>query len=180
MTAVINLLAGPSAGKTTNTHALMAYMKEKRMNVECALEYAKDVVWKNPGYEKFALDDQISLFATQNARIYPLIGQVEFVVTDCPLLLSLVYLPQSHCKFHVNRQSWIESFNDIVLKTYHQYSNINYYIERGDRKFVQSGRVHDEEQSRQKDTEVLDMLVKYQIPFKTVSSWNEIVKDLNI
>lgn len=177
-TKVINLFAGPSAGKSTNTHSLMGWMKEQRMNVECALEVAKDIVWRYPGYEHEALDDQISIFASQNARIYPLIGQVDYVITDSPLLLSLVYLPTSHKKFDHYRDYWENNFSHLVLSTYNQYDNVNYFIERGDREYLQKGRVHTEEEAVQKDEEILRMLNDCGINFKRVKCWQQIVNDI--
>lgn len=180
MTKVINLLAGPSAGKSTNAYLLTGLMKEKRMNVEFAGEFAKDEVWRHPGFAHIPLNNQIAIFAEQNTRIYSLIDQVDYVVTDGSLLQGLVYIHNSHSKFKTNRIGWENLFENFIITTYFQYNNINFFIDRGERAFVPDGRIHSLQESVKKDEETLEMLKKVGVKYEVVSSVKEILEHLKI
>ncbi len=170
-------MGGPGAGKSTIAYKLTGYLKGNGIKSEYAGEYAKDAVWD----ENYAtLTDQIYVFAKQNKRIYRLINKVDYVVTDSSLLLSLVYLSDSTHKFNKNRGFWEKSFENFCIETYNQYNNINFYVERGNFEYETIGRRQTEEESKQKDTEVLDMLTKYHFDYQCVKSIEEIIKSLGV
>ena len=95
MTKVINFYGGPSAGKSTMAAQLFGIMKSKRLNVEMVPEFAKDLTWKKSG----CLDDQVYVFANQNHALYTLLGQVDYIITDSPLILGLHYAKHGLNKF---------------------------------------------------------------------------------
>ena len=59
---VINLYAGPCAGKTTHAHDLTAYLKKRGYNVEFIPEYAKTLVYQE---RKELAENQIHIFNEQ-------------------------------------------------------------------------------------------------------------------
>lgn len=186
MTKIINFFGGPSAGKSTMAAKLFAYLKEQRQNVEYAPEYAKDLVWSD---SIPSLDDQLYIFGKQHHRLYRLLGKVDWVVTDSPLLLSLHYAKTGNKHFNkmtdnqdgtftAHGWSWHDSFNRFVLETFNQYDNINFEVVRGNRKFVQAGRIQSEEKALLIDDSIHSLLEQWKIKYKSVSSFEEVINNL--
>lgn len=69
-TLLVNLMGGPSTGKSTVCAMIFARLKRMGVDCEMALEYAKDVVWEE-GFRK--LSNQIYVFGKQYHRIYRII-----------------------------------------------------------------------------------------------------------
>lgn len=90
MSTVINLYGGPDAGKSLTMARLFVLMKERGLSVEMAHEWVKHPVWAG---EKRVLDDQLYILSKQNRMLRRLNGNVDYIVTDAPLLMSLVYNP---------------------------------------------------------------------------------------
>lgn len=109
---VINLWAGPGAGKSTLSSALFAQMKVEGLKVELVTEHAKDLLWA--GHLETA--HPLPILAEQYVRLHRLIGQVDYAVTDSPLPLCLAYCQASkHLTAYVwelfgqfdNRNVWV-------------------------------------------------------------------------
>ena len=113
---VINLFGGPGAGKSTTAAGVFFMMKNAGMKVEFVTEYAKDIVWAGRQKE---LDDQFYIFAKQHHRLHNLLGKVDFVVTDSPLLLTSVYGEFMPPSFHM-----------LVRDLFMKYDNRSVFIER--------------------------------------------------
>lgn len=145
MTQIINLFAGPGAGKSTIAAGLFSTMKAAGCNVELVTEFAKDIVW---GEHHKAFGCQPYIFGEAYWRIYRLINQVEYVITDSPLIMQLVYCPEE----------LPESFKVAIEDIFKMHDNINFYIERGRRAYNPKGRNQTYEEALQKDQEVLEIL----------------------
>ena len=87
-TIVINLFGAPGAGKSTTAAFLFGELKSMGLDVELVTEYVKDLVWDKRYKE---LSNQIICFGQQMRRIERLIGQVDIIITDSPLLLNAYY-----------------------------------------------------------------------------------------
>ena len=87
---VINLFAGPGAGKSTTRAGLFYLMKQNRYNVEETTEYAKDLTRDK---DVSILSDQLYILAKQNRKLNRLQGKVDYALTDAPLLLNVHYTP---------------------------------------------------------------------------------------
>ena len=81
---IVNLFAGPGAGKSTIAAYVFARLKMAGVNCELAPEFAKDKVWE---HNQTALDNQIYVFAKQYYRITRCADQVDVVITDSPVAL---------------------------------------------------------------------------------------------
>jgi hypothetical protein len=116
---VINLFAGPGAGKSVCRALVFAQLKMMNINVEETTEYAKDLT-----FEKHfnLLSDQLLVLANQNRKLERLREKVDFVVTDCPLLLSLHYKPIDYLPM---------TFQNLLFELWNTYDNINLFINRG-------------------------------------------------
>lgn len=145
---VINLFAGPGAGKSTTAAGLFHIMKQDGYKVELVTEYAKDIVWADRHKE---LDDQLYISAKQHHRIFLLRDKVDYCITDSPLLLCLVY----------NRMM-PSSFEPFIKDLFHEYDNIAVVLQRT-KPYVLFGRTQTEEQAGELDRQI-HSLVYSQVP----------------
>lgn len=153
MTLVVNFFGGPGCGKSTLSAALFAELKTCGINAELVTEYAKDKVWE----ESFGvMDDQIYLFAKQLHRITRLLGKVDIVVTDSPILLSLCYGEQES-----------ETFNKLVIEQHEKMQTLNILLDRV-KKYEPSGRLQAEDEAKMIDFKIADILNGCKIPFIVV------------
>lgn len=140
-TTIVNLFAGPGAGKSTIMAELFALLKWNKVNCEMAPEWYKEQIWDNN-----TNIDQIYIFAKQLRRLQKLVGNVDIVITDSPLLMSLIYDVD---------QNW--SFGQLVRDKFHLYNNVNFFLNRT-KKYNPAGRLQTEEEAIAKDQEVRKML----------------------
>ena len=167
---VVNLFAGPGSGKSTTCAGLFAKLKLAGVNCEMALEYAKDKVWEN-SHE--VLDDQIYVFGKQLHRIFRLKDKVEVIITDSPILLSIIYDKTKN-----------PYFSALVLDQFKNFNNRNYFIDR-DTIYNPKGRLQTEEEAKEIDKILLDLLEECGVDYKRVDKnaavdqiFNEIMKEL--
>lgn len=137
MTTIINLAAGPGAGKSTCAADLFALMKWNKFNVELITEGAKERVWEE---HHSIMRDQLALFAEQNRRQNRLLGKVDYVITDSPLLLTIAYQPKDY----------YSNFEPFVREVWNSYDNINFMLNRT-KSYVKIGRNQTEEQAKDLD-----------------------------
>lgn len=88
MTLLINLYGGPGPGKSTFAAALLSELKQRGVNAELVREYAKGWAWEG---RKISPLDQFYVFGKQLRAEACLLGKVEVIVTDSPILLGCVY-----------------------------------------------------------------------------------------
>ena len=148
---VINFFAEPSAGKSTTASGLFFGMKHLGLNVELVNEYAKMCVWED---KKRTLDDQLYVTAKQNHQIERLRGKVDFVITDSPLLLGIIY----------KRSSGFPSFEPLVKEVFDSYENFNVLLRRT-KPYRTEGRMQTESAARIVATQVRDLLRRLEVPF---------------
>ncbi len=148
MLKVISLWAGPGAGKSTAAAGLFARMKRLRFHCELVTEYAKDLT-----YEKnfSALRYQMKVLGEQSYRIARLAGQTEYVITDSPIPLSLIY-----CKPEER-----EVLEPIVRHLWEQNDNIPLILRRTDAPFVAYGRNENLEQAQNLDVLISALALKF-------------------
>lgn len=150
-TIVINLFAGPGTGKSTTAAQLFSELKWNGINCELVTEFAKDKVWEE-SYK--VLDDQLYIFGKQTHKLRRLQGKVDVIITDSPILFSLIYDQTGNPNFH-----------NLVLDVYSEFRNINLFLKRK-KGFVQAGRVQSEEKAKMLDSKILEMLNRNDIPFE--------------
>lgn len=155
MLNVINLFAGPGAGKSTTRAGLFHIMKSKEFSVEEVQEYAKDVTWDET---QILLADQLFVLANQNRRLTRLRGKVEVAVSDSPLLLTINYVSPEYLP---------KNFNNLTLELWNTYNNFNFFIERT-KKYNPVGRNQTEEEARDIDLDIKEMLHRLEIPYVSV------------
>ncbi|GGD03314.1 AAA family ATPase [Pyruvatibacter mobilis] len=140
MTTVINLFGGPGVGKSTLAAAIFHRLKVAGKSVEMVTEVAKEMVWEE---RKRALLNQVYVTGLQFHRLWSLVGRVDLVVTDSPLLLGSVYAPHDIPP----------SFHKLVEDLHGTFRNENFILQRRV-PYDPEGRVQDEGETAEIDRKV--------------------------
>lgn len=149
---LINLYAGPGAGKSTTAAGLFYSMKLAGLKVELITEYAKELSY-DARYR--TLENQFYVFGKQYERLCRVRDQVDFAITDGPLLHSIIYGKPS------------VAFHNLVMEAYESFDNHDVYIKRV-KDYFPYGRSQTEEEAKDLDDDVLDMLKTLGISFISV------------
>jgi len=155
-------LEAPALGNQYFVPTYSQLSNVKGVNCEMAREYAKDIAWQVTPIKGEKIDsriaeqffkDQQKIFGRQSERQSDLEHKVDVIVTDSPLLLSIIYDPNNDIDF---QRSVFNSFN--------RYENHNYLLTRVF-PYEQEGRYQDEEGAKEVDQQIKDLLdsrgVKY-------------------
>ena len=142
-TVVINLFGGPGAGKSTCAMEICS---------EYVQEYAKELVYENRmDLLDGSREHQQLLFEEQKRRVNILLGKVDFIVTDSPVILSAIY-----------NKELTPDFEQQVLKEFNKNRNFNIFINRG-KTFESNGRIHNLDESIEIDNQLKEYLEQNQI-----------------
>ena len=152
MTLVVNLFAGPGTGKSTTAADVFSRLKRAGVNAELVHEYAKDLTWEE---RTNALTFQPYVTAKQVWWVHRLLGKVEVIVTDSPILLGVVYRGEGYSDA---LEEWIFD----VFRSWHTY---NVFLTRGKRvAYQETGRSQTYEQALDLDTRIRALLLGFSIP----------------
>lgn len=145
---VINGYGGPGAGKSTACMNICAALKIAGYNAEYVQEYAKELVYeKNFEMLNGSPENQFKVLKEQTRRLDRLYDQVEFIVTDSPVLLNTIY-----------NQHLTPEYSEMVKQLNSQYTNFSFFMKRDVSHFQEEGRIHNLEQSIEKDNEIKKLL----------------------
>lgn len=152
---VVNMFAGPGAGKSTTAAALFTLLK-LHQGIQCELvpEFAKDLVWEERNH---TFKNQHYIFSKQQHRIWRVSQKVDITITDSPILLSNIY------RYSMTS----ETFRAFVLEEFERYNNINFFIERTKR-YAKYGRNETEEEARKIDDIIKEYLSRHNIHYYTI------------
>ncbi len=147
---IINAYGGPGAGKSVACMDICAELKKRGYNAEYVQEYAKELVYDGrldllDGSER----NQWDILKEQLYRVDRLYESVDFVVTDSPILLNIIY----------NRELTAE-YESVVTQLYNQMDNFSFFVKRDMSHFQQEGRIQNFEESIEKDKEIETLLNK--------------------
>ena len=157
-TLLVNLFAGPGTGKSSTMAGVFSELKWRGINCEMAPEFAKEKVWE----ESVAiLGNQIYVFGKQLHTIYRLINKVDVIITDSPLLLSLIYGKNEG-----------EPFKNLVLDVHHRFRSYNIFLKRR-KKYNPSGRLQTEEEAIEIDNKIKNLLFDNYINYYILDSGRE-------
>lgn len=117
MTLICNLLGGPGAGKSATAHGIMHGLKWNKISCEYVSEVAKPMVWEDRGS---AIACQPYISGKQLHHLQRLIGKVDVIVTDSPLLLGCVY----------GSRDLPGEFFQYIIKQFELMNNLNFLLKR--------------------------------------------------
>lgn len=170
-TKVINLYGGPGTGKSTTAGAMFAEMKYRGINCEYVQEYAKDKAWEfgtnHLGVPK-VFQAQEYIFGKQHFRLRRCAQDVDIIVTDCPLFLGLIYMPEDFP---------IPSLRSAIREAYDMYDNLDVFLVRT-KPYNTKGRFQTEEQAKGLDVDVKRMLESQAVPYLTVEAGRNAVTEI--
>lgn len=155
-TQYINLFGGPGVGKSSLAAEVFSRLKGHNIDCELVIEHAKILTWSKRQGE---LACQPYVFGKQLKMMHVLKGQVDFVVTDSPLLLSAFY----------SANNWPMSFKQSVIDIFNGYNNINYRLTRT-KPYNPNGRNQTLDEAVQIDYDVKTMLDNHNISYKTIDT----------
>ena len=160
-TLLIKLWGGPGIGKTTTALRLAGELSIQvgpEKSVEYVGEYAKKLIWEN---RIETLSHQPTVTRGQLSLLSP-IGQCDFIVTDSPIEMGLLYASPEHME---ETKSLILAYN---AATPHRAINILLARDRND--FQEEGRVHTLMESMEIDRKIIEMFEGNEMPYIKVSN----------
>ena len=159
-TKVVNIIGGPGSDKSLFSSAIILYLNLHNKSVETIPDYAKSLVWQQ-NFE--VLKNQYFIAQRQYEMLDLLDGQVQFLITECSLPQVMYY-----------NENYADNICDVsktrkqILEWYGQHNNINIMVERGDKKYLHTGRFQDEEEARAIDQGLRSMLVRTGLSFTSL------------
>ncbi len=165
-TLVLNAYGGPGTGKSTTCAGVFHELKLAGVNCELALEWAKEKVWAG---EEITLSNQLYAFGKQYHRIWRLLGKVDLIITDAPLLNSILYYKGEN-----------QHFGPLVAFEHFQLQNFNVLLERV-KPFNPAGRLQDEMAAKALDvriTQILDFLGESYFRIPAIRSSIDVITDM--
>lgn len=157
---VVNFFGGPGSRKSTVAGNVFSELKWLNINCEYAQEYAKDKTWEK---SHRILENQIKVFGEQHHRVWRLLDETDVVITDSPILLSIVY-----DKFKR------ESLKKLALEEFAKLNTLSYYLQRK-AIYNPAGRSQTEEQAIELDKKIREMLIENSINFKFIDGTKDSV-----
>lgn len=143
-TIIVNLYGGPGAGKSTLAAEVFYKLKSTtNLNIELVPEVAKESAWH--GIEIVQSD----CFFEQVKRIDRLIGKVNVIITDSPLLLQLIYGGDRY-------EGLVDVLKDTWVKV-DKIKELNYFIERT-KPYHNGGRYQSEHEAKSIDGDLHKLL----------------------
>jgi hypothetical protein len=159
VSTVINLFAGPGAGKSTLAAELFFKMKVAGLSCELVREYVKDWAYEGRQIDGF---DQFYIVGKQIKKESLLYGKVDFIITDCPIWNSAFY--EDHIEgtnYMVNHAKGFTEYAESHDVKYDNYLLVRKTV------YDPHGRYQTEEEAKQVDVSMgkfLDRMdLKYQI-----------------
>jgi hypothetical protein len=158
MTTVINLFAGPGAGKSTTAAEIYYRMKMMGFNCELVREYVKDWAYENRTISGF---DQFYIVGKQIKKESLLYGKVDYVITDGPLWNSAFY--ESHLEGTTYMVNHVKGFTQYAEENGVRYDN--YFLMRNV-PYDPNGRFQTEAEAIEIDKRMRAFLAELNLPFE--------------
>ena len=157
---LVNLYGPPGAGKSSGAAHIFSELKMAGVNAELVTEFAKDKCYEQ---SKKVFENQAYIFGKQYFRITRCKDDVDVIVTDSPLALSIVYN---------NDPVLGESFNQLVRDVRESFDDMNYFVCRV-KKYNPKGRFQTEKESDKLSQEILDFMSAEGISFCPINGDRE-------
>jgi hypothetical protein len=154
-TLIVNLYGGPSTGKSSMMLGIASILKWRGIDAEIAPEYAKLVTWETQVNKKRVvhedgtpfigkLRNQFKVFGEQHDTLFTLCGNVDVIITDSPILMQLCYSNKA-------------LLNEAIIDEHKNFNTLDVFLNRK-KPFNPNGRFQTEEQAKQLDVQIKDLL----------------------
>lgn len=151
---VINMFGAAGSGKSTNSAGLAYELKKDGFKIELVTEFAKELCITK---SEHLLENQIWVFGNQYHKMKYLSNDLDFIITDSPIMLSAWYGKKYNYQF--------ESLYPLIKEVHNSFDNINIFLERA-HSWDPYARVQSEEESNQDSTDLQNFLKENQISFE--------------
>jgi len=162
-TLIVSLYAGPGTGKSTTMAGVFSELKMLDINCEMAPEFAKEKVWEK-SFD--ILNNQIYIFGKQYHTLERLRDKVDVIITDSPLLLSLIY-----------DNTNLPEFKNLVLAINTRLNMMNFFLRRK-KKYNPSGRMQNEEEAKIIDERIKKLLNDNSIVYENIDAGRDAIKTI--
>jgi len=160
-TKVINLFGGSGIGKSTIAAELFVELKKQGKSVELVQEFVKEWAWQK---RKITELDQIQIVAEQIRRETQLYGKVDYLITDCPLMMCACYAQERAPNLFSGLKHTITTVMDIWQLSGEGVFYHNYLLAR-DKAYVAEGRYETEQEAKMMDKKIELFLLRYDVKF---------------
>lgn len=163
-TIILNFIGAPGVGKSTTMAGVFSKLKADGVDCEQVTEFAKELVWERRG-ETFK--DELYIFAKQYHRLFIVVGKVDVVITDRPLVITACYNNRS--------EKPIRGLSEMAIDAFKEYENINILLNRV-KKYNPNGRNQTEEESDEIGREIRQILDENHIDYMTLDADENVVE----
>lgn len=170
-TVIVNLYGAPGAGKSTGSAYIFGQLKMNNISVELVREFVKDKIYEK---SEGVFNDQVYILGKQHFRQTNVKGNVDVIITDCPLIIQAYYTDKY--KF-----PYADELRQLVLKLYSLENNINYFVNR-DKPYNPDGRFQTEADSDSISGNLKEYLDNLGIEYKeingNITDYDSVVADI--
>lgn len=170
-TVIVNLYGAPGAGKSTGSAYIFGQLKMNNISVELVREFVKDKIYEK---SEGVFNDQVYILGKQHFRQTNVKGNVDVIITDCPLIVQAYYTDKY--KF-----PYADELRQLVLKLYSLENNINYFVNR-DKPYNPDGRFQTEADSDSISSNLKEYLDNLGIEYKeingNITDYDSVVEDI--
>ena len=170
-TVIVNLYGAPGAGKSTGSAYIFGQLKMNNISVELVREFVKDKIYEK---SEGVFNDQVYILGKQHFRQTNVKGNVDVIITDCPLIIQAYYTDKY--KF-----PYADELRQLVLKLYSLENNINYFVNR-DKPYNPDGRLQTETDSDSISGNLKEYLDNLGIEYKeingNITDYDSVVADI--
>lgn len=163
MPKIINLLSGPSSGKSTLAAELFVFLKKQNKNVEYLQEYAKKLVWT----KKFdILNNQhlVTYKFYESIKAMADVSEIEYIILDSSLLNGLWYN-----RNNLDNLSNIEKTEKLIMQYFSEFNNVNFFVNRSaNQTYNTNGRIESEAQALSIDAGIKHILKHHNIQYHDI------------
>lgn len=154
MTYIVGFLGGPGCGKSTTASDIYAKLKQNARNVEYIPEFAKTLTWAKD-FETLKFQEYVTCTQQYNQNV--VLGQVEAVITDSPIITGLMYYKETNKKIR-------SAFEDYILESFKAQKNILFFLKRV-KGYLKVGRTQTLEEAIEIDNRIKNFLDDNQISY---------------
>lgn len=163
---IINLYGSSGSGKSTSAAGLSFELKMKGYKVELLNEFAKELCILKTEH---LLENQLWVFANQYQKTRYLSKDLDFVVTDSPLLLSDFFGSQYEYEY--------KNLSPLIKEIHNSYDNINIFLNR-QHSWDSYARVESEQESSLISIKLKEYLKDNNQIFKEFSTSSDFISEL--